>query len=192
MRKREETVKPYCPKERALKPNEVIVHVRGEGGSAALYGLRSSAGWLFSLDVIDSAAASLSEAPSDGEEKVVKSWADALELLDKYPWHRLSPVLVHPEFQADIINAVIARYVSPEGDPRPVPAKWSELCATSQADAPSMDLTRYKTQENVHSSDAWLYDLVEIPETPEMREEAKKAFMELGLTEEEAKSLSGG
>ena len=46
---------------------------------------------------------------------VVDSWEEALKLLDRYPWHRLYPLRVHPEFRQKIWVEV-QRRLSSEGD----------------------------------------------------------------------------
>ena len=127
-----------------MQPNELIVWVRGERGSFALYGLRTKTGWLFSLDVIDSGAASLDEAPSDG--KVVSSWSDALNLLDSYPWRQSWPEMVHPEFRVDVLKAVQARPLStehnqPEYSQLPYRERWEDLCS-----APPDDPSKYQVE----------------------------------------------
>ncbi len=172
--------------------NEVVLKVGGEGGSVALYGLRSTTDWQFSLDLIDPAAASSGQIPDSGVGIVVSSWPDALKLLDTYPWHRLTPILVHPEFRADILDALIVRYTSADGDRSPVPNEWERLCIGSHDSSALEDLSMYQTIKAVHSSDGFLYDEVERPETKEERETFRDKLVKLGLSEEAAKKLSGG
>jgi hypothetical protein len=172
-----------------MTPNEVIVKVGGEGGSVALYGLRSKTGWLFSLGLIDPATAFPGKTPAKGETKVVSSWPEALQLLDQYPWHRLYPVLVHPEFRADTLNAYIARDAISDGDQSRYRHKWEALCIALQDGSTPEDLSRYQTVKAVHSSDAWLYDEVDDTNTDEEREYLRNEMLKAGLTEEDVKDM---
>ena len=176
-----------------MKHNEVIVHVAGEGGSIALYGLRTETGWLFSREFIHSAAAFQDESPTEAKRKVVDSWPDALALLEQNPWYMLSPVLVHPEFQTDILKAVMIHDKSTEGNQIQYRQKWEKLC-TPPADGSTIEeLSRYQVKENVHSSDGWLYDDAEDdrPKTEEEIEYLREVISELGLSEEDATIFLG-
>jgi hypothetical protein len=64
------------------------------------------------------------------DSKMVNSWEAALRLMDRYPWHRLFPLKVHPEFCEQVWAAVQDRFAS---DRRPREEsqleRWRELCA---------------------------------------------------------------
>src|SRR5262245_43693818 len=65
------------------------------------------------------------------DSEVVNSWEAALRLIDRYPWHKLSPLTVHPEFCERVWAAVQNRFGSdrrPEEDWRL--ERWRELCAS--------------------------------------------------------------
>jgi hypothetical protein len=102
-----------------MNENEIIVEIGAAGGSITLYGLRTESGWLFSREVIDSTPLLLPEEFPEGvihhSSSVVDSWEEALKLLDRYPWHRLYPLRVHPEFRQKIWVEV-QRRLSSEGD----------------------------------------------------------------------------
>ena len=90
---------------------ETIVEIGGEGGSITLEGRRDAAGgWQFRLATNESAMwAMLDEEPPPQEEpKWVSTWAEALTLLDRYPWPRLSPEAVHREFRDAVFAAIEA------------------------------------------------------------------------------------
>lgn len=143
-----------------MTPNEVIFKAGGEGGSIALYGLRTEPDWLFSFDFIDPAAAFASHATEDG--KVVTAWQGALELLADRPWHMLKPLLTHPEFRVEMLNALLAREKLIGGGGKSGRWQlWKNMCAPSQPGAAPEDLARYQTEADVHSSDGWLYGLVD-------------------------------
>ncbi|HEV2713702.1 MAG TPA: hypothetical protein VGU64_00470 [Terriglobales bacterium] len=52
----------------------------------------------------------IDEGPAISRESDwVDSWEAALKILDKYPWHRLYPIIVHPDFAQAIWQAVKKR-----------------------------------------------------------------------------------
>ena len=62
--------------------------------------------------------------------EVVDTWEGALALLDRYPWHLLFPLKVHPDFKQQVIDLVRGRYEAgnvPEPDSRL--EKWSRVCS---------------------------------------------------------------
>ena len=170
-----------------MRLNDVILQVGGEGGSVALYAFRTGVDWFFSLDFIKAQAVST-------DDHVVRSWDDALLLLDRYPWHRLVPLRVHPDFRLAILKAVEHRYATEEGGPasengsaREVPDKWRQLCAATSA---AGDLPSYKTDGSVHSSDTWLYDdEVDEQTSTEEREYLRNEMLKIGLTEDDIKDM---
>jgi hypothetical protein len=52
----------------------------------------------------------LSASAPQRSSEVVNSWEAALRLIDRYPWHRLSPLTVHPEFCERVWVAVQERF----------------------------------------------------------------------------------
>jgi len=113
----------------SMKSNVLIVEVGAEGGSIKLYGLKIEKGWKFSRHVIDQTPAMIGDATIGHRTAVVESWTEALELLQRYPWHRLQPMTVHPEFHQAVLDAVRARYLS-EGQTNPSNLdRWTEVCS---------------------------------------------------------------
>jgi hypothetical protein len=113
-------------------PSEVILEVGAEGGSLTLYGARTPDGWRYSRRVLDQTMALLDLDDGeviDEESAVVGSWSAALALLDKYPWHRLYPLEVHPEFRGRVMQAVVARVREDlDKDPERV-FRWKAACS---------------------------------------------------------------
>jgi len=94
----------------STSPSEIL-RVGAEGGSLTLYGARTPDSWRFSRRVIDQTMAPLNL--DDGEaiderSAVAGSWSAALVLMDRDPWHRLSPLEVHPESCERVIEAAAA------------------------------------------------------------------------------------
>jgi hypothetical protein len=114
-------------------PKEIIVSVAAEGGGVTLYGMRTSKGWLFSRQVRDQTPELLDEPWIEHSSDVVDSWPAALELLDRYPWHRLYPKQVHEAFKKEVLEAVIARYEGTGVGSRSRLPHWKELCSTGSA-----------------------------------------------------------
>jgi hypothetical protein len=100
-----------------------------------LYGRRASTGWLYSAKAIDQTPGLLPEE-FDGPEirkelGMVDSWDAALRLIDRYPWHRLYPLVVHPEFRARIWAAVQNRFEGDQGFAETEIERWRDLCSTA-------------------------------------------------------------
>jgi hypothetical protein len=85
---------------------EVIIELGAEGGSLALYGFRTERGWSFTMEVIDRTPEFTAEDPIQKKSGVVDLWDAALELLDQYPWAKLSPISIHHDFEQHIWAAV--------------------------------------------------------------------------------------
>jgi hypothetical protein len=59
----------------------------------------------------------------------VYSWDAALRLIDRYPWHRLYALTVHPQFKARVWTAVQLRVARDERPDHHALERWRELCA---------------------------------------------------------------
>jgi hypothetical protein len=102
---------------------EVIIELGAEGGSLALYGFRTERGWSFTMEVIDRTPEFTAEDPIQKKSGVVDSWDAALELLDQYPWAKLSPISIHHDFEQHIWAAVQERLRATE----PELIHWRQL-----------------------------------------------------------------
>jgi hypothetical protein len=93
--------------------SEVVLEVGAEGGSLTL--VRETV-WRFRMERNEAAIYDLlSESDRtevenySGQSESVSSFHDALDLIDKYPWCRLHPVHVHPEFLDEVLSEVRKR-----------------------------------------------------------------------------------
>ncbi|RRA48660.1 hypothetical protein D1Y84_10565 [Acidipila sp. EB88] len=114
-----------------------ILEVGGEGGTISLLGNRDKAGgwWLFWLSIDETAlledlpekvttrfskaAATPSLAHLDKRdltEGMTRSISEAMLLLDRYPWTRLTPLQVRSEFHAFLLDEVWQRGGPAEAD----------------------------------------------------------------------------
>lgn len=101
----------------SAEPYEVVLRVGASGGSLALLGQRQAEGsWLFVRERDESFHEDLL-GPDErqgvnfrGLSGVVSEFDDALELLNQYPWHKLFPIHVHPEFRRNVFEAVEKRF----------------------------------------------------------------------------------
>jgi hypothetical protein len=109
-----------------VNQSEVILQVGAEGGAITLYGIREGSGWRYSPLVIDQTPSLLDEPEIRRESAVVQSWQAALRLVDEYPWHRLAPLTVHPEFRERIWAAVQQRFRN--ASDRGHHERWRKLC----------------------------------------------------------------
>ena len=111
---------------------ETILALGAEGGSLTLFGHRDAAGqWGFWTqtdettmnDLLDEEdLRGLGSLVSTSES--VSSLPEAFVLLDKYPWFRLMPLQIHPEFRLAILSEVQKR-----GTPEEEASRHSRLCA---------------------------------------------------------------
>lgn len=92
-----------------LNRQVVIVEALAEGGSVTLYGCATEAGWLYRLNLIDQSALLLGEPSIEHDSETAHSFEDAIALLDRYPWHRMGPRVVHPEFRIRIWKIISER-----------------------------------------------------------------------------------
>jgi hypothetical protein len=118
--------------EKIMSNEEIIVKVGAEGGDLTLYGARSGNGWLFSLNVFDCTSLLLDEDDGGGpaiqhRSSPVISWSDAIALLDRYPWAKLHPLAVHPEFRKKVWNEA-QRRLDHNGDNHGALNRWREIC----------------------------------------------------------------
>lgn len=88
---------------------EVILKAGGEGCCVTLFGMYNGKSWIFSRDVLDQTSEMINEPVVHYCSKRVYSWDDALEVLDKHPWHLFYPLEVHPVFQGAVLAAVLLR-----------------------------------------------------------------------------------
>ena len=84
---------------------EVMLQLGAEGGSVTLYGMETERGWLFYRDVSDWSPELIGEERIQHKSPVVNSWEAAVALLDRYPWQRLCPLMIHPEFSERVRSA---------------------------------------------------------------------------------------
>ena len=150
-----------------MEQSEVIVEIGAEGGSLALYGIRTKLGWIFSREVVDQSLLFIDEGPTiQNNSKIVSSWPEALELLDRYPWPQLYPIEVHPEFRMMVLDAVIERNKAkgdakspgwkraPTADRRKEQIeRWEELCSIVGGQP-----TFREFNDGKDSSDSYLFD----------------------------------
>lgn len=110
---------------------EIILQVGAEGGDLSLYGRRTPSGWEFMREVVDQTAAMLDEPTIQHQSETVTTVAEALCLLDRYPWHRLYPLKVHPEFRVLILEAAHARITKEGGSALRGLERWERVCRRS-------------------------------------------------------------
>jgi hypothetical protein len=98
---------------------QVILEVGAEGGTITVLGSKSPNGdWRFCFEENEAAIADLLSdedlaafGPRDFHHRsgFVDTFEDALELIARYPWHRLSALQVHPEFYDRVLAEVQKR-----------------------------------------------------------------------------------
>lgn len=112
---------------------EVIVKVGAEGGDITLLGLYTNEGWVFIRKVFEQMPTLVDEPSIQHRSGTVGSWPEALGLLGRYPWHRLHPLTVHPEFHEQVWEAVVSRFKA-ENEPSDERLdRWKALCGRRDA-----------------------------------------------------------
>jgi hypothetical protein len=114
---------------------EIILKAISEGGSLTLAGINAANGWRFCVVRDESTMFDLlNEADREGLEfRHVSGWMDSLDSalgrLDKYCWHMMYALQVHPHFRRQIWAAVErkAREDYTERSRRPL-KRWQSLC----------------------------------------------------------------
>jgi hypothetical protein len=116
-------------------PQETILEIGAEGGSLTIIGIRDpECGWRFAkIRNEDTLRSFLSEEDQEGlvfyeRSGYVASFTEALDSLDRYPWHLLSPQQVHPEFRHKIFDVVVSRFEAEGEDPWDQLSKWRKVC----------------------------------------------------------------
>jgi hypothetical protein len=90
---------------------QLILEVGADGGSIMLFGRKSGSGYLFTVTTNEAALLDDIEHHSVPARPWVP-WGEALQQLDTYPWVRLYPLSVHPEFQSAVKAALKERGIS--------------------------------------------------------------------------------
>jgi hypothetical protein len=104
---------------------EVIIKLGAEGGSITLYGLQTERGQAFWTEVVEW---TLEEEGIENKSSVVDTWEAALQLLDRnYPWPKLRPIFIHPEFRRRIWIALQERLQSSSEPCGGTPEHWREV-----------------------------------------------------------------
>ena len=93
-----------------MSEREIILSVEGEGGDITLRGARTKDGWRFQRNVVDQTLVMIDEGDEiRHDSQFTSSWHEALDLMDRYPWQRLYPLQVNPEFGHAVWAAVQKR-----------------------------------------------------------------------------------
>lgn len=94
---------------------EIVLEVAGEGGSITLWREKVRGEWQFRVETDEGAVyESLSEEDRAGvvpqtTSTAAQSWELALAQLDKFPWPKLAPIQIHPDFAERILAVVDKR-----------------------------------------------------------------------------------
>ena len=116
-------------------PKEVILEIGAEGGSLTIFGIHDpECEWRFTtLRDETTLRDMLPEEEQEGlkfyeRSGYVASLADALALFDCYPWHKLYPEQVHPDFRQKIFEVVVSRFEAEGEDRWDQLSKWRRVC----------------------------------------------------------------
>jgi len=112
------SVADFQPKEPEESPiDEMVLEVGAEGGSITLLGNKDTVGqWRFWMRTDETTVTNLLDkediqdlgSPLRTSESV-SSFPEAIALLNRYPWFRMTPIRIHPEFRFAILSEVQRR-----------------------------------------------------------------------------------
>lgn len=108
---------------------QTILKVGAEGGFVTLRGLWTVQGWRFLRELRDGTPTLINDGADAHELDLATSWRGAVKLLDQHPWHRLTPLRVHPEFAEQVWRAYQRRVGSEEKAANSdLSAQWKRAC----------------------------------------------------------------
>lgn len=82
---------------------QTILDIAAEGGGLTILGTQTKNGWMFRLKTVDHLATLLGDDPIRGEHGWSTSLPEVFAQIE-WPWNKLSPIEVHPEFAGEIIK----------------------------------------------------------------------------------------
>jgi len=85
-----------------------ILRVLGSSGSLELVGVQDHTGWRFQVRTNEAALLDEDDDLYVPPRPWVRSWHEALDQLETYPWRVLIPDYVEPAFRAQIVQAMRA------------------------------------------------------------------------------------
>lgn len=102
-----------------------ILTLLAEGGSISVMGKKvPETGWTYAVILDEETLSQLVDdvLPEETYSQIVTdSWESLLEMIDRYPWIKLYPKLIHDEFKKKILAAVLSRTSDPW-----IIQKWNE------------------------------------------------------------------
>jgi hypothetical protein len=120
---------------------DVVLEVGSEGGTITLLREKADGIWHFWVDTDETGTyEALSEEDQEGvsprsQSRLIPSFNEALDLLDRYPWIRMSPVSIHQEYREVVLMAVRTRIgSSKDEESRDALARW--ITVTEEAVLP--------------------------------------------------------
>jgi hypothetical protein len=118
-----------------IGPPVIALSVGAEGGAIKLIAQELVSGWRYRYTLLDQTELWLDEGASEirRQSAWVYEWSDALAALDRYPWARLHPLAVHPQFADRVYVAARERLaidISSAHSARRL-TDWSDLCQCS-------------------------------------------------------------
>lgn len=121
----------------------LVVEILGEGGSLTLFASTSGKP-NYVLAIVDQSLAFIGEGEEiKGERGRAKTWRGALKLLDNYPWHKLYPEQVAPEYRKRILAAALRRLEKESASyAKNRVTSWREVCASSENPFDSRSVSR--------------------------------------------------
>lgn len=107
---------------------EIVLQVGAEGGSIVLL-RKAGSPEEFSVRILDQSLSLVGEGEDITRQGTWDSWQAAVQSLDHYPWRRLVPLNVHPEYRETIWGLVSAH----SGElPELRIRDWSDACGLSE------------------------------------------------------------
>ncbi len=106
------SLKRSAARKRAPDLHEIVLEVGAEGGSITLLGEREAGDWQFQMETqetYDLSEEDVGVGENSAPIECVRTFHEAVAILDRYRWFGLQPLKVHPEFREAVLLAVRMR-----------------------------------------------------------------------------------
>lgn len=167
-----------------MKKGEIIIQVGIESGCITLYGIHSDEGWNFMQDINDQTLAMLNEEAIQYTLNGDSSWQHALKLMDRYSWHTLYPLEVHPEFRAVVLEEVYSRFQKNSNGTVMDRSRWEVVCRPHSSDAHNIGKDIFSVIAEKSFSESSKKEMLQLNIVYVLSNSAMPGYIKIGYTKQ--------